>query len=501
MIDDAAKIHDSSLKTKVAIVGSGAAGAILSYKLSQAGIDCLVLEEGKEFNRKSLAKRPKEVASQVYRDSCFFATLGKPIIPVPMGKALGGTTVINSGTCFRTPKEKLESWQNDLGLSDLKTEEFEASFDFIENLIGVEYAREKIMGSGNLKFKHGLENMGLKGAPLLRNTKGCDGCGFCCYGCPSQAKQSMDVSVIPKASHAGAKYLVNAKVTKIHRKGSKITALTVQTKSETDGKKRNIIIEADTFIISAGAIYSPSLLLKSGIKLKNVGRYLTIHPTTKVLALFEEKMQSWRGIPQAYGYEGMKDEGITYEGVFLPPDVIGAMLPCESAYEEIIENYDKVGAFGALIHDSRYGRVRHFPGLGTKAFYSLTDQDVNKFKKAIAFMAKVYLKAGAKKVYTLINHKDNMIQSESDVERFLNLNLKNTDIETMGFHPLGTCRMGLTKKDSVVDQNCKVHDIDNLYVCDGSVVPTHLGVNPQITIMSFANRLGDYLTKSFPLPN
>lgn len=488
MISSTVTLDEKKLTTDVAIIGSGAAGAILAHRLAKAGLRCIVLEEGDHFDRTSLSRNPKVVTNEVYRDSCFFATIGKPLFPLPLGKCLGGTTTINSGTCFRTPKHKIEFWQNNLGLTELRMDEFEESFEFVENLIGVEYANEKIMGMNNIKFKEGIEKLGLTGGPLFRNTVKCDGCGFCCYGCPSQAKQSMDVKVIPQASEMGAHFLVRAKVQQIVRKGSKIDSLLVKT-----AQNKKLHVRAKSYILSAGAIYSPSLLIKSKLGLKHTGNFLTIHPTTKVLAHFEDKLCSWRGIPQAYYTDHLKNEGITLEGVFLPLDVIGAALPDYMPFGEIIENYDHMAAFGSLIHDSHHGRVRYFPLIGTKAFYSLNDQDIEKFKKAILFMAKVYLKAGATKVYTFINKGNNVIRSERDLETFANTKFKNTDIEGMAFHPLGTCRMGHNKSDSVVDQNYKVHGLENLYVCDGSVVPTSLGVNPQITIMTFANRLANQI--------
>lgn len=489
MIINAHEIREETLKTRVAIVGSGAAGAVLAYVLAESGVSCLVLEEGGRLNRQM---KPRQVIRVAYRDGGFFTAIGRPVIPIPMGRCLGGTTAINSGTCFRTPPERLLYWQKQLGLSDLRPEDFEKAFDFVEGLIGVETASETLMSRGNTLFKEGLERLGLTGAPLLRNTKGCEGCGFCCYGCPSGAKQSMDRGVIPAASALGARFLYNAAVTTLERRGARVTSLKVAVPGE---RVKRISVLADVFVLSAGAVFSPALLLKSGIRLKNVGRFLTIHPTTKVLALFEEKIHGWRGIPQAYGYRDLKEEGTAFEGVFLPPDVVGATLS-PRRFGEVIANYDRVAAFGALIRDSHYGRVGHCPLFGTRAFYSLTPEDVQKFKKAIAFMARVFLAAGARKVFAFTNLKDDVLQTQRDVERFLNAPVRNTDIESMGFHPLGTCRMGRTRDDSVVDQTCRVHGLDNLYICDGSVVPGPLGVNPQITIMAFAKRLGDRLGRS-----
>jgi choline dehydrogenase-like flavoprotein len=494
MITDIHNIAESSLKTSVVIIGSGAAGAILAYKLAMNGIDCIVLEEGKQYSRKDLAMSPLKVAQEIYRDCGFFSTLGKPIMPIPVGKALGGTTVVNSGTCFQTPHAKIKKWQNELGLNTLTIDKFEASFEFLKELVGMEYAKEAVISSGNLKFAEGLKEMGLKAKPLLRNTKNCNGSGFCCYGCPTGAKQSMDVSVIPKASAAGATFIVEAKAEKIKRKGNKVDYILAVSPKEEGRPQKKLKVFANAYVISAGAIHSPALLLKNNIRLKQIGNHLTIHPTTKVLAEFDEPIHAWKGIPQALECDALKKEGITFEGVFLPPDMVGAALPYHLKYADIMQNYDKIGGFGALIHDSHYGKVRHYPLIGTKAFYSLTNEDVNKFKKAIAFMARVYLKSGAKKVYPFVNHEMNCLENEADIEAFMQAKIRNQDIESMGFHPLGTLRMGTNKKESVVDKNCLIHNMENLYACDGSVVPTMLGVNPQVTIMNFANLLGDHLS-------
>lgn len=487
-------LHDVAEKTlhsDVVIVGSGAAGAILAHELAHSGVACTVLEEGSAVNRGELSASPRKIVSRLYREQGFFASLGKPVIPIPLGRCLGGTTVINSGTWLRTPLAVIQSWQRDLGLQTLTPAEFDRLASVLENFIGVETAKFSTMGASNTKFNEGLKRLGLEGKPLVRNTRDCVGSGFCCYGCPTQAKQSMDVSIIPRASGAGAQFIVDAKVEKIVLKGSRVAHLIVRDPRQRQG--RGVRVTARHFVLAAGAIGSPALLQKSGICLKQVGRNLTIHPTTKVLALFDEKINGWRGTPQALAYDGLQGEGIMFEGVFLPPDVLGAALPFYVPYEEIMDNMERLAGFGALIHDSQAGRVRHLPLVGTKVFYSLGELDVRRMQKAIAFMARVYLKAGARKVFTFVKTKKNVLASEGDVDEFAGLCLKNTDVESMAFHPLGTCRMGTSAKDSVVDERNLVHGLENLFVCDGSVVPTKLGVNPQATIMCFALRLAESL--------
>lgn len=478
------------------VIGSGAGGAVLAKELAEGGMRVALVEEGGQHKVSSHTDLPYDAITRLYRDKGFTSTLGKPAIPVPMGRALGGTTLINSGTCFRTPDSVFEHWQSALGLTDLTSSSFVPYYERVEKEINVVEGRFEVMSKANLIFHELIKKRGAHGAPLKRNIKECDGCGFCCYGCPKGAKQSMDLNYIPRAISFGAKVFVNSKFDSFLNTGRRITGLTALFQTP-EGRHTGykLTIHARIVILAAGAIPSPLLMQKNKIARgnKNLGRHLTLHPATKVFARFDHEVKGWEGTPQAYYSNELHKFGIMFEGIFVPPDVAAMTVPfLGRRLNEFMRDYKYMAAFGLMISDSSTGRVMNLPLIGPAIFYNMQKEDVEKVRKGVAFLARLFLEGGARNVYTML-HGYTELSTEADVQKLETGVLRAEDVDCMAFHPLGTCRIGSSPETGVVDIHNKVFGYEGLYVCDGSVVPTSLGVNPQVTIMSFATRLAFHL--------
>ncbi len=471
------------------VIGSGAGGAVAAKELAEGGMKVALLEEG-GYHR-SHRDTAVDALSRLYRDAGTTSTLGSPIVPVPIGRCFGGTTVINSGTCFRTPDAVIRKWRERFGLTELGLEELERAFTRVEREIHVEPADFAVMSRSNTLVHELLKAQGFHGAPLRRNIKGCEGCGMCCYGCSSGAKQSMDVSYLPRALAAGVRALTHARVTRIEMRGDRAIAVHALAVDRTGRKTGNRVrLQAGRVIVSAGTFHTPSLLQGSGIARWNrhLGRHLKLHPATKLFAEFEEKLDAWEGTPQAYYLDTFQDEGLMYEGIFMPPDLAGVSMPFvgrELIY--FMKRYAHMTSFGFLINDEAEGRLVNIPFLGPSYIYSLTPADVRRFQKGIAFLARVFLRGGAIKVFPLIHGWN--FDSLNDVDRFEKAKLSPRHIDCMAFHPLGTCRVGRDEDNGVCDQDHRVFGTANVHVADGSSVPSSLGVNPQVTIMALATRM------------
>lgn len=480
----------------VVVIGSGAGGAVVAKELAEGGKKVIIFEEGGYFKTSQHRDLPYRAVNRLYRDKGFTATIGTPAIPVPMGKVFGGTTVINSGTCFRTPKRIFDHWAKDLGLSDLTQDSFTPYFERVEEEINVTEGKFDVMSRSNTIFHELLEKKGVHGKPLMRNIVNCEGCGFCCYGCPSGAKQSMDVSYLPKALNAGAVAYTHCKLDSLITRGKQVIGA-IGELQDNAGKPTGFKLEvkAPIVIVAGGAIPSPQILRSNGIGVgnSNLGRNLSLHPATKVFAQFKEEIRGWEGTPQAYYLDILEDYGITFEGIFVPPDIAAMTVPFVGRrLNEFMRNYIHMASFGFMISDESRGRVVKLPFFGTTVLYTMSPADVDKIKMGVAYLARVFLEGGAEKVYTIL-HGHTELKTEADIQRLENSGLKAEDIECMAFHPLGTCRMGTSAKNGVVDTRYKVFGWEGIYVCDGSVIPSSLGVNPQVTIMAFATRLASQL--------
>ncbi|UCD83763.1 MAG: GMC family oxidoreductase [Deltaproteobacteria bacterium] len=487
---------DVNEKVDVCVIGSGAGGAVMAKELSEGGHSVVVLEEGGYFTRKDFNQKALDMYAMMYRDFGFTVAIGMPSIPIPTGKCIGGTTTINSGTCFRVPDYILKSWQENYGLEDLTSEAMRPSFERVEKTINVTPVGLDIIGKNALVFKRGTEALGFKGAPIARNAKDCRGCGVCVFGCPTDAKQAMHLNYIPLSSQCGAKIYANCRAERILTEQKRVKGVEgLFLDQKTNKKTHKMKVEAKVVILTANAFYSPALLLRN--KLANssgqVGKNLHIHPATRVTALFDEEIEGWKGVPQSYYVDEYFEEGIMLEGIFVPPNYGSASLPSfGKQHKELMKDYRHIAAFGVMVSDTSRGRVRIDQRGRPLITYRMNRSDTRKMAKGVAITSEIFFAAGAKKVFPYLPGLPE-ISSKQEVDRIRERRPKATDFTMMGFHPMGTCRMGKNRKKSVVNSHCESHDVTNLFICDGSIFPSSLGVNPQLSIMAFATHAANYI--------
>jgi choline dehydrogenase-like flavoprotein len=157
---------------------------------------------------------------------------------------------------------------------------------------------------------------------------------------------------------------------------------------------------------------------------------------------------------------------------------------------DLMEAYRRVATFGFMIEDSSRGRVRQGPSGSPLLTYKLNGDDTAKMQRAFAILCDLFLAAGAKRVLPMISGMDE-VSSASDVAALRRMKLRPGDFEVTAYHPLGTCRIGLNPRTSVLGPDHQAHELMGLYVTDGSAVPSSLGVNPQMTIMAMALRAAE----------
>jgi len=239
----------------------------------------------------------------------------------------------------------------------------------------------------------------------------------------------------------------------------------------------------------------PLLLSKSGIPNPSGqrGRNLTLHPATKMHAVFDREVRGWEGIPQGFYSDVLSDEGVVFEGVFLSPSFAAStILMGGDKHRKVMEGYRHLACFGFLVNDTTKGRVVRGPGDSPYAWYTINRRDLPKFKKGYHLLAEAFFAAGATKVYPGICTLPE-ITREQGAEAIDKLRLRNKDLDLQAFHPLGTCRMGADPREAVVDSWGRVYGMDNLFIADGSIFPTSLGVNPMVTIMAAATKIAEYI--------
>jgi choline dehydrogenase-like flavoprotein len=481
---------DLAVECDVVVVGTGAGGAVVGRELAEAGLAVVFVEEGKYFDRTQFSGRAFSAQQKLYRRGGSTFSIGNVGIPIPLGQTVGGSTTVNSGTCYRTPDRVLQSWASELGLDELAPDAMGRYFDRVEDVLGVATARADLMGGNGRVIARGCEALGLtKHHPLRRNAPECDGQGVCCFGCPTDAKRSTNVSYVPLALRAGAELFCDAKVRRIIVDGGRARGVVAHTASG-----HALTVRARAVVISCGAILTPLLLEAQslGASSGQLGKNLSIHPASGALAEFDEEIQSWKGIPQGYAIEDFHEEGILYEGATVPLEM--SMTMCQLIGPDLVrlaESFAHVASFGFMIEDTSRGSVRQVMGQPVIQYW-LTEQDVSHIKRGLDVLAQIFFAAGARRIHAPIAGFE-VIDSADDLAKLRRARIRPWDLDLSAYHPLGTARMGLDPHSSVIGPDHQVHDTPGLYVVDGAAVPTALGVNPQITIMALATRAAEKL--------
>lgn len=492
---------DLSLDAEVVVVGSGAGGAVVACHLAEAGRKVVVLEEGPWIRPEVYGRmRPSETIRHMWREASMSFALGvgdTPMINVMMGRCVGGSSVLTGGVAFRTPGHVFHAWKQERGLHDLTEESLEPCFKDVERAMRVETVPESMRSRSTTLFGAGLERaVGVSLLPLRRGTAGCNAASRCNFGCPHGAKLSVDSVYLPRALAAGAQLFPGCLVEKIVTRGGRAAGVVGR---RIEGPDRRVTgklaVRAKVVVVAAGAWHSPVLLQASGVgRWKDqVGRHLTVHPAFRVMACFDEKVEGWKGALQSAWSDRFEAEGITLMSLFVPPGVLAATMPgVGAAHARKAALIPYLGLFGGMIHDEGGGTVRRTFGREPLVTYRMAPKDRALIPRLLERMAEIWFAAGAREVYLPVLGSEGV--RSMDQLRRLDLDaVPGAKFESGSQHPLGSCRIGAGPDGSVVDSHGQAWDLPGLYLADGSIVPTSLGVNPQVTIMALATRVAWHL--------
>ena len=491
--------RDHTEEADVVVVGSGAGGAVIAKELAELGHTVVVLEEGPYYTRQDMAGPPFERFQRFYRRQGMTAALGTPTIPVPLGLGLGGTTLINSGSCFRTPDRVLQRWEKDFGLPGVDPESMKPFFDRVERIQHVQPVPEELLGENARIFRSGVKKLGLHGEPIRRNIEGCRGCGVCAFGCPSDAKLAMHLTYLPRAQHAGATIYANTRAQRILIEDGRargVTALLLE--PTTREPMANLTVRAKVVIVACGAIHTPSFLADNAVGNLSgqLGRHLRIHPAAAVGAYFDEDVYSWRGTLQPFYVDDWHESlDVMIEVTSSVPGVGAGTFPGMGLrLKEQLGAYPKLASAGLFVSDTSSGRVIRRAGKEPLITYKLNKHDTRRMVRGLAHTAEIFLAAGARAVLSGLPGLG-PVTSKSQLDELKEEAVKPGSLRLTAFHPVGTARMGADAATSVVGPWGEVHGVPGLFVSDASVLPGCPTVNPQITIMGFATRTADYLAR------
>ena len=483
----------------VVIVGSGAGGAVAAATLAEAGLDVIVLEAGQSFNRESYPDEPLEAIAAIYRDGGLTIAEGRPQIPIPVGRTVGGTTVINSGTCFRAPQPVLDDWRNRFGIG--WTGDLDPAFAEAERFLRVTPLDPERMGRNGQLAMEGAAALGASGGPISRNAGNCVQCSSCPFGCEIDAKRGMHVSYLPRAIAAGARLRTGVEAKQIIIEDGRAQGVRGHTADGTQNRhidgsesRRPYLVRARVgTVVAGGALGTPELLLRSGLGGGQVGRNLHIHPACWVGARYGEEVRGWDGVMQSYYVDQWDPQRILLEATFTPLAFGGAWLQGTGReHQHAMLNFGHVGSIGVHLSDESEGRIRLTNDGFLRASYKLTTEDANRLTFGIARAAEIHFAAGATEVYPNIARAG--VLTPNRLAEFEATRFKPSELRLEAFHPMGTARIA-SEDEGVCASNGSVYGTSDLYVADASLFPTSVGVNPMMTVIAFATQIAGELMR------
>jgi choline dehydrogenase-like flavoprotein len=466
----------ATVSADVVIVGSGAGGAVVAKILAEAGADVAVVEEGSYYTEETYGDNPLQRVANMWRTGPETMAQGSTSMYIPAGRAVGGSTVINSGSCFRAPERVLRAWV-ERGLDDLSPDSMAVEFAEIEEILSVQPVPEEVMGRNGQIVREGAQSLGLSGGPIPRNISGCQGSGICVLGCPTGAKQAMHRSYLPAAQRAGARIYERVRVDRLVTEGTKVALVEASLLDKNMSEVGRIRLEASRFVLAAGPVHTPYLLSELEPKgIRHLGKHLQVHPCAGVLAAFDEEVEGLPNTVQSYYIdEFTESHGIMLEATSQVPGLNPGRKTSDKAF------------LGVFCFDRGEGEVVATES-GPRMQYELLPSDIDALAFGVFQAARIFLAAGAKWVRT--GHPElKRVSSEDEATKILDLRWDPSFFIPTAFHPVGTARMGVSPEVSVVDPFGSVWGYENVSIADASVLPSCPQVNPQMTIMAVCAKI------------
>ncbi len=500
----------AQLDVDVAIVGTGAGGGITAETLARAGLRVLMIEEGPLRSSRDFDMREATAYPQLYQESAARKTKDKAI-NVLQGRCVGGSTTVNWTSSFRTPTPTLDWWREHYGLATFTPEALFPWFEQVERRLSIGPWLAPPNENNDL-LRRGAGRLGIPAAAIQRNVRGCLNLGYCGMGCPVNAKQSMLVTTIPVALDAGATLCTRARATRLEISGARVEGLEIDW-LDADGLRpsgRRSRVRAAHFVLSGGAINSPALLLRSAAPDPNrlTGARTFLHPTVVSAAGFEQRVDGFSGAPQTIYSDHFLDGqpvdgpiGYKLEAPPIHPVLFATTLHgFGESHAQRMKEFAHTHALLALLRDGFHpdaagGRVE-LRGDGTAVLdYPLSAFVFDGIRRALLSMAQIQFEAGARAVHPvheLAGAYRNWPEARAAIAA---LPMKPLLTRIVSAHVMGGCAIAADAQRGVVGPDGVHWQLANLSVHDGSIFPTSIGANPQLSIYGITARLSSDLAR------
>jgi choline dehydrogenase-like flavoprotein len=487
-----------TLTTDVLIVGSGAGGGVVAGELSAAGLGVVVVEKGGYYAEQDFIPNER-VANETLYEKYGALTTKDTAMMVLAGATLGGGTVVNWNASFRTPRHVLEEWARDYGFTGALSDDLQDSTDAVWQRLNIN-SDESHANPNHQAFIRGCEALGYPVEVIPRNVKGCEDCGFCNFGCTFGAKQSTTKTYLLDAVKKGARIVVKAHVVRVTHANGAVTGAELRVTDE-NGAVFPITVKARAVVVSAGAIHTPAILKRSGLGNPHIGANLHLHPTTVIFSIFDEPIEAWHGAPLVRVSKKFMDMdgkgyGVALEVAPSHPGLMAATLPWigGASHKHLIGKLSHMANAIAITRDYYSGHVGVDKHGEPVLHYALHPYDRAHLQRGVLEALKIHQASGAREIYSPHNALVGFVNDgKGDFEAFLRkveaMGLKPNDFPLFSAHQMSTCRIGGSPTQGAIDPDGQTYEVRNLFVADGSALPTATGVNPMVSIMALSHYL------------
>ena len=498
----------------VAIIGSGAGAGITAELLAKAGLQVVMIEEGPLKSSNDFNQKESEAYPSLYQESAARKTQDQAI-NILQGRCVGGSTTVNWTSSFRTPASTLQFWQKKFGLSAYGVEDLAPYFAQAEQRLNI-LPWLQAPNENNDLLRRGAAQLGIATAAIPRNVKGCWDLGSCGLGCPTNAKQSMLVTAIPAALEQGAQLLTQTRAERFELANGRVTALICRV-GELNGAlaqsgraQKAIKIIAKHYVLAGGAINSPAVLLRSGAPDPHgrLGSRTFLHPAVMSSSIFAQKVEAWNGAPQSvYSDHFLQTQaidgpiGYKLEAPPLHPVIFASTVPgFGQGQHDLLRSFPHNHTLLALLRDGFHaeapgGQVKLRADDSAVLDYPLSDYVQDGARRALLSMMEIQFAAGARQVLPLHEMAvpyASWAQARKALEA---MPMKPRLVKLVSAHVMGGCGLAGTERQGVTRPDGVHWQLENLSIHDGSLFPTSIGANPQLSVYGVVNRLAQGLAK------
>lgn len=493
---------DVRLDADVCVIGSGAGGSVAAAVLAGRGRDVLILERGGFYSGGDYTGDEYEMLQRLSVGKGLFATADNSF-GLLAASCLGGSTVVNWCTSLRPPPEVLAEWERDHGIDGLTGAQFRELLQAVEDRLNVN-TLESRHNLNNQVLVEGASALGYRVETIPRNVRGCTDCGPCTYGCARGAKQDALVTYVHDACQAGARVLTRCLAERLVVRGGEVVAVEAAVLEPATGRRHQVEIRCRSVVLAGGAVFSPALLLRSGLGNSMVGQGLRLHPVTACLGAYPHPIEAWNGSPQTAVCTEFANaagtHGFWIEAAPFHPGLAAMAVPWTSGrgHKDLMAHVAHVAALIVLVRDHGSGRVRLTRAGDPVVTYRLDPRDEALMLRGMSEIGKIHLAAGARELHSLHTRGIRVRRDEPDAPRRFADALRREGIRPNALalfsaHLMGSVPMGADSRRAAVDPSGRLYGVRNLYVADGSLFPSAPAVNPMITIMAMAMRVAGRL--------